>query len=111
MPNCSLPRLFSYTVLYSLLKVLLSKRKRTEVTVISDAENITDCSFAGGAALDLNVVKKKPARWIMDSTWLNLVELSNLHQFSDILDQVCALESSSSSTAVVIKSIFELIVC
>jgi dynein heavy chain len=42
----------------------------------------------GGAALDLNVVAPKPARWIMDSTWLNLVELSNLHQFSGILDQV-----------------------
>lgn len=42
----------------------------------------------GGAALDLNVVTPKPCRWIMDSTWLNLVELSNLHQFSGILDQV-----------------------
>ena len=42
----------------------------------------------GGASLDLNVVQPKPFKWVTDISWLNLVELSNLHQFSGILDQV-----------------------
>ncbi|XP_058453053.1 dynein axonemal heavy chain 8 [Malaya genurostris] len=42
----------------------------------------------GGAALDINTCPEKPFKWIVDTAWLNLVQLSSLHQFNEILDNV-----------------------
>ncbi|KAJ1514425.1 Dynein heavy chain 5, axonemal [Coelomomyces lativittatus] len=42
----------------------------------------------GGAALDINAVVKKPFSWIPDITWLNLVALSKMNVFNDILNQI-----------------------
>ncbi|CAB3374843.1 Hypothetical predicted protein [Cloeon dipterum] len=42
----------------------------------------------GGASLDLNAVTPKPFRWILDITWLNLVEISKLPTFDDVLQRI-----------------------
>ncbi|KAI8811565.1 dynein heavy chain and region D6 of dynein motor-domain-containing protein [Cladochytrium replicatum] len=46
------------------------------------------CFIKGGSALDINAVVRKPFSWIPDMTWLNLVALSKMPGFSDILNQV-----------------------
>ena len=48
----------------------------------------------GGAALDLKTAPPKPCKWILDMTWLNLVELRRLTPFNEILNQVATQEKS-----------------
>eukprot|EP00198_Chlamydomonas_reinhardtii_P012689 XP_001702026.1 flagellar outer dynein arm heavy chain gamma [Chlamydomonas reinhardtii] len=47
-----------------------------------------DVFLKGGAALDINSVRKKPKDWIPDSVWLNIIALSAMDAFRDIPDSV-----------------------
>ncbi|XP_061094941.1 dynein axonemal heavy chain 5 [Conger conger] len=62
------------------------------------AKNISHNDFQtlikGGASLDLNSVEPKPRRWILDMTWLNLVQLSSLYPFTQLLGQVARNDRS-----------------
>ncbi|CAF3344497.1 unnamed protein product [Rotaria socialis] len=42
----------------------------------------------GGASLDLNTCPSKPFCWLNDSSWLNLLELSRLKEFYDVIDRL-----------------------
>lgn len=47
-----------------------------------------DVLLKGGAALDINSVRKKPKDWIPDNVWLNIIALSSMEAFRDIPDSV-----------------------
>ncbi|CAF1079469.1 unnamed protein product [Adineta steineri] len=42
----------------------------------------------GGASLDLNTCPSKPFRWLNDLSWLNLLELSRVKEFHDVIDRL-----------------------
>ncbi|KAJ3097005.1 Dynein heavy chain 5, axonemal [Phlyctochytrium planicorne] len=85
-------RAFSYVTrgLYEVHKVLfvLLLALKIDISTAKVTHEEFRCLIKGGAALDINAVVKKPFNWIPDMTWLNLVALSKMPGFNDLLNQV-----------------------
>ncbi|KAI8924469.1 dynein heavy chain and region D6 of dynein motor-domain-containing protein, partial [Entophlyctis helioformis] len=85
-------RAFSYITrgLYEIHKIIfvLLLALKIDISMNKLTHEEFRCLIKGGAALDINAVVKKPFNWIPDMTWLNLVALSKMPGFTDVLNQV-----------------------
>ena len=83
---------FCYTIrgLYTRDKFLLTIMLALKIDIrkgeVKPAEFLT--FIKGGAALDMNSVEPKPKSWILDMTWLNIIQVSSLPQFAELPNQV-----------------------
>uniref|UniRef100_H2YUI8 AAA+ ATPase domain-containing protein n=1 Tax=Ciona savignyi TaxID=51511 RepID=H2YUI8_CIOSA len=77
----------THKLLFTLLMALKIDLRKT---IIRSSEFQT--FIKGGAALDLKSVVAKPCKWILDITWLNLVQLQKLPEFREILNQIARNE-------------------
>merc|ERR1719334_830632 len=72
-----------------LYALVLSFKVDLNRKIISQAE--INYILKGGAALDLSSCAPKPAKWITDDMWLNIVALSQLPHFTDLQRQAGAM--------------------
>lgn len=81
---------FTSRSLYERHKLLFTLMLAIKIDFYKGVINYTEfMSFIkGGASLDLNAVTPKPFKWILDITWLNLVEISKLKPFVDVLKKI-----------------------
>merc|ERR1719198_2213830 len=73
----------SHKLLYAFL--MLIKIRVREGTL--KAEEF-DCFLKGGAALDVNAIKKNPCPWINDIVWCNIIQASSLAGLEDFADSI-----------------------
>lgn len=79
----------SHKLVFSLLMALNIDLQNARVT-FNEFQNF----IKGGAALNINECPPKPYKWVTDETWLNLVQLSTLPDFEQIIEQVTSNEKN-----------------
>jgi dynein heavy chain, axonemal len=79
---------------HKLIFVLLVTMKTLITASLLKATDLT-LFLRGGAALDINSVRRKPFSWISNESWLNVVELSQSSKFFANLPNDMAVSSTT----------------